>query len=158
MLPFAGRPAFSHLIGSEYRTIRDTVYSIIGHGLATRFPKLRFMPVENGSQWVPTALKQFKKVYERTPEVFEEDPTVAFHRSIVIHPFFEEDVMDLVEMVGADRVVFGSDFPHPEGLGEPLSFIEEIASLSDEDKRKIMGGTLSVLMQCDPNEKVADAA
>jgi predicted TIM-barrel fold metal-dependent hydrolase len=61
-------------------------------------------------------------------------------------------------MVGADRVVFGSDFPHPEGLGDPLSFIDEIAPLSDEDKRKIMGGTLSVLMQCDPNEKVIQAA
>ena len=98
MLPFAGEPAFSQLVESEYRTIRDTVYSIIGHGLATRFPELRFMPVENGSQWVPTAMKQFTEALRaHTPEVFDEDPMVAFNRSIIIHPFFEEDVLDLVD-------------------------------------------------------------
>jgi predicted TIM-barrel fold metal-dependent hydrolase len=157
--PFGRRPsAFSMLVNSEYRSIRDTVYSIIGHGLATRFPDLRFMPVENGSQWVPTALKQFKKLYERTPGIFDEDPIEAFHRSIVVHPFFEEDVMDLVGLVGVDRVVFGSDFPHPEGLGEPLSFVEEIADLPEDAKAKIMGGTLSTLMKCDPTEKVVRAA
>ena len=76
--PSSGGPAFSQLVGSEYRTIRDTVYSIIGHGLATRFPKLRFMPVENGSQWVPTALKQFTKLYEPLPGGLRRGP----HRSV----------------------------------------------------------------------------
>ena len=146
------------LVNSEYRSIRDTVYSIIGHGLATRFPELRFMPVENGSQWVPTAVKQFKKLYERSPGAFDEDPMVAFERSVVVHPFFEEDVLDIVGLVGADRVVFGSDFPHPEGLGDPLSFLDEIESLPEADKAKVMGGTLSKLMKCDPTEKVVSAA
>ena len=68
------RSMFSELVGSEYRNIRDTVYSIIGHGLATRFPDLRFMPVENGSQWVPTALKQFQKLYDRDPERLRRGP------------------------------------------------------------------------------------
>ncbi len=154
---FSGKSMFSQLVDSEYRNIRDTVYSIIGHGLATRFPDVRFMPVENGSQWVPTALKQFQKLYDRSPRGFAEDPMVTFRRSIIIHPFFEEDVLNIVELVGADNVVFGSDYPHPEGLSEPLSFIEEIEPLSEVDKAKIMGGTLSVLMQCDPNEKVVAA-
>jgi predicted TIM-barrel fold metal-dependent hydrolase len=154
---FTGKSMFSQLVDSEYRNIRDTVYSIIGHGLATRFPDLRFMPVENGSQWVPTAIKQFQKLYDRSPRGFAEDPMVTFKRSIIIHPFFEEDVLNIVELVGADNVVFGSDYPHPEGLSEPLSFIDEIEPLPEVDKAKIMGGTLSVLMQCDPNEKIVAA-
>ncbi len=154
---FTGKSMFSQLVDSEYRNIRDTVYSIIGHGLATRFPDLRFMPVENGSQWVPTAIKQFQKLYDRSPRGFDEDPMVTFKRSIIIHPFFEEDVLNIVELVGADNVVFGSDYPHPEGLSEPLSFVDEIEPLSDVDKAKIMGGTLSVLMQCDPQEKIVAA-
>jgi predicted TIM-barrel fold metal-dependent hydrolase len=152
--PFVAPSTFSQLVNSEYRGIRDMIYSIIGHGLATRFPDLRFMPIENGSQWVPTALKQFQKLYERSPQTFDEDPMVAFHRSIVIHPFFEEDVMGIVELVGVDNVVFGSDYPHPEGLEDPLSFIDEIEPLAEEDKAKVMGGTLSRLMGCDPAEKV----
>ncbi len=154
---FTGKSMFSQLVDSEYRNIRDTVYSIIGHGLATRFPDLRFMPVENGSQWVPTAIRQFQKLYDRSPRGFDEDPMVTFQRSIIIHPFFEEDVLNIVELVGPDNVVFGSDYPHPEGLSEPLSFMDEIEPLSEVDKAKIMGGTLSVLMQCDPTEKIVAA-
>jgi predicted TIM-barrel fold metal-dependent hydrolase len=112
---------------------------------------------ENGSQWVPTALKQFQKLYERSPRGFDEDPMKTFHRSIIIHPFFEEDVLNIVDLVGTDNVVFGSDYPHPEGLSEPLSFLEEIEPLAEVDKAKIMGGTLSKLMQCDPTEKVVAA-
>nr|WP_238434798.1 MULTISPECIES: amidohydrolase family protein [unclassified Frankia] len=158
MKPFAGRNKFTELVSSEYRSIRDAIYSIIGHGLATRFPDIRFMPVENGSQWVPTAIKQFKKVYAVDPGSWDEDPIVALHRSIVVHPFFEEDVMAIVNAIGVDNVVFGSDYPHPEGMADPTSFVEELDdSLSDGDKAKIMGGNLSKLMKCDPTEKVIAA-
>jgi predicted TIM-barrel fold metal-dependent hydrolase len=146
MNPFKKRSPFVELVGSEYRSIRDTVYSIIGHGLATRFPKLRFMPVENGSQFVPTALKQFAKIYDKQPEIFVEDPLVAFKRSIIIHPFFEEDVLGIVDLVGIDNVVFGSDYPHPEGMHDPTEFYDEIDELSEDDKAKLMGGNLNKLM------------
>jgi hypothetical protein len=42
-------------------------------------------------------------------------------------------------------------------LSEPLSFLEEIEPLPEVDKAKIMGGTLSALMQCDPTEKMVAA-
>jgi predicted TIM-barrel fold metal-dependent hydrolase len=155
MNPFKKISPFVALVGSEYRSIRDTVYSIIAHGLATRFPKLRFMPVENGSQFVPTALKQFEKVYDKQPEIFEEDPTVAFKRSIIIHPFFEEDVIGIVDLVGIDNVVFGSDYPHPEGMHDPTEFYDEIDELAEEDKAKLMGGNLNKLMGFAADAKVA---
>ena len=43
---------FAAIRSHPSRPIFDAVASIIGHGLATRFPELRFMPVENGSDWV----------------------------------------------------------------------------------------------------------
>jgi predicted TIM-barrel fold metal-dependent hydrolase len=156
-LPFVKRTNFAELVHSEYRSIRDAIYSIIGHGLATRFPDIRFMPIENGSQWIPTAIKQFKKLYEHAPDNWDENPLVALKRSIIIHPFFEEDVIGIVEQVGADSVVFGSDYPHPEGMADPTTFVDDIKELSDEDKAKIMGGNLSRLMGYDPTEKVVKA-
>jgi predicted TIM-barrel fold metal-dependent hydrolase len=146
MNPFKKISPFVALVGSEYRSIRDTVYSIVAHGLATRFPGLRFMPVENGSQFVPTALNQFKKIYDKQPEIFVEDPLVAFKRSIIIHPFFEEDVIGIIGLVGIDNVVFGSDYPHPEGMHDPTEFYDEIDELAEEDKAKLMGGNLNKLM------------
>ncbi|NLD75184.1 MAG: amidohydrolase, partial [Acidimicrobiales bacterium] len=36
--------------------------------------------------------------------------------------------------------------PHPEGLADPVSYVEELEGLSDETVRKIMGGNLARLM------------
>jgi len=147
-LPFAQKPsAFSAIVGADYRTISDVVASIIGHGLATRFPKLRFMPVENGSAWVRPLVSKLEKIYGRTPSLFDEDPMVAFRRCIFVHPFHEEDTVGLVKLLGADNVLFGSDYPHPEGMFDPITFVDEIDELSEEDQAKIMGGNLAKLMK-----------
>jgi len=147
-LPFAQKPsAFSAIVGADYRTISDVVASIIGHGLATRFPKLRFMPVENGSAWVRPLVSKLEKIYGRSPSLFDEDPMVAFRRCIFVHPFHEEDTVGLVKLLGADNVLFGSDYPHPEGMFDPITFVDEIDELSEEDQAKIMGGNLAKLMK-----------
>jgi predicted TIM-barrel fold metal-dependent hydrolase len=148
-LPFTGsKPsAFDAMLGSDYRGITDVITSIIGHGLATRFPDIRFMPVENGSSWVRPLVKRFQKVYDRAPGLFDEDPLVVMKRSIFVHPFHEEDPISLVELLGADNVVFGSDYPHPEGLFDPVTWVDELDGLPEDDQVKIMGGNLSKLMK-----------
>ena len=40
--------------------------------------------------------------------------------------------------IGASQLVFGSDYPHPEGLAEPLDFVDGIEKLPDEEIRMIM--------------------
>jgi predicted TIM-barrel fold metal-dependent hydrolase len=55
-----------------------------------------------------------------------------------VSPFFEDDVLGLIEVLGPDRVVFGSDYPHAEGLSVPASFIEELPGLDPEAVRRIM--------------------
>jgi predicted TIM-barrel fold metal-dependent hydrolase len=47
----------------------------------------------------------------------------------------------------ADRLMFGSDFPHPEGLGDPLAYSEVVENLAQEDQELIMGGTLARAMK-----------
>jgi predicted TIM-barrel fold metal-dependent hydrolase len=60
--------------------------------------------------------------------------------------------MGLIELIGADRVVFGSDYPHIEGMSEPLSYVKDLDGLPHEDVAKVMGGNLAEVM------KVATAA
>ena len=44
-------------------------------------------------------------------------------------------------------MLFGSDYPHVEGLADPLSYLEDITQLADdEDIRKIMGGNMMRLL------------
>ena len=147
-LPFDKKPSgFYLLLHSEDRIINDVVTSIIGHGLVTRFPKLRIMPVENGSAWVRPLVERLRRVYDRMPGAFDEDPIEAFKRCIYVHPFHEEDPIGLVELIGADNVLFGSDFPHPEGMYDPVAFVDQLEGLSDTDKAKIMGGNLNRIMK-----------
>jgi|HubBroStandDraft_1064217.scaffolds.fasta_scaffold15511_2 predicted TIM-barrel fold metal-dependent hydrolase len=148
MLPFVRKgSAFGAIVNADYRTVSDVVSSIIGHGLANRFPNLKFVPVENGSAWVRPLVYKLQKVYERTPNLFDEDPMVTFRRSIYVHPFHEEDTVGLVKLIGADNVVFGSDYPHPEGMFDPITFVDEIDVLSEEEQAKVMGGNLARLMK-----------
>lgn len=40
----------------------------------------------------------------------------------------------------------GSDYPHPEGLRDPLTDVDHLDELSDEEFRKVVGGNLSALV------------
>ena len=39
-----------------------------------------------------------------------------------VSPFWEGKVADVVATVGWDKVMFGSDWPHPEGLAEAQGY------------------------------------
>ena len=54
--------------------------------------------------------------------------------------------MGLCEAIGADNVLFGSGLPHPEGMSDPLAFVDDLDGLSPEDTAKVMGGNLARLM------------
>jgi predicted TIM-barrel fold metal-dependent hydrolase len=43
--------------------------------------------------------------------------------------------------------MFGSDWPHPEGLKDPITFVDELADFDQEDIEKIMGGNLMKVMK-----------
>jgi predicted TIM-barrel fold metal-dependent hydrolase len=149
MTPFKGGSGFMAIVGHQGRPIMDTMASLIGHGLCSRFPELRFAPVENGSNWVRPLIRDMEHAYSSAPHSFDEDPVEVFKRNIYVHPFHEEDPVGLIELLGADRVLFGSDYPHPEGMADPLSFVDELHSLPADDVAKIMGGNLNRLMGFD---------
>ena len=92
-------------------------------------------------------LEQFQTAYERSPVLFDEDPMEVMRRNIWIHIFQDHNPVELINMLGVDNSMFGSDFPHPEGLRDPLGFSDEISSLSKEDQKKVMGGNLARLMK-----------
>ncbi len=128
------------------RPIEDTMTALVCHGALTRFPHLKIAAVENGADWVGHLLKSLADVYKKMPQLFPEDPVEAFKRNIYVNPFWEDNIQDLIDLVGADHILFGSDYPHPEGLAEPTSYIGELEGVSPEDQAKIMGGNLTKLM------------
>jgi predicted TIM-barrel fold metal-dependent hydrolase len=105
-----------------HREIADMITALICHGTLTRFPRLRIASVENGSGWIFPLFNDFEDLYKKMPQNFPEHPHDVFRRNIWVSPFWEGCVSDVVDTVGWDKVLFGSDYPHPEGLAEPNGF------------------------------------
>ncbi len=143
MLPFQPQ-AFRML--SAWRPVEDAVSALICHGALSRFPALKVAVIENGSSWVAPLLERLADVYKKMPQDFQENPVDVFKRNIYISPFWEEDLGELADLIGVEHVLFGSDYPHPEGLADPVSYADELKSLDEDSVRKIMGGNLSRLM------------
>jgi predicted TIM-barrel fold metal-dependent hydrolase len=133
-------------IYEESRAIFDTLAALIAHGTFERFPGVRVGVVENGGSWAPRLLDTFDRVYKKQPGKFAEHPSDVFRRHVWVNPFHEDDMGQLVECLGADRVMFGSDFPHPEGLGEPAEFVSELHGLSEDAVARVLGGNLKELL------------
>ena len=101
--------------------------ALVCHGALSRFPQLKVAVIENGSSWVEPLLKNMADLYKKMPQDFLEDPVEVIKRNIYISPFWEEDLGALAELIGVDHVLFGSDYPHPEGLADPASYVDELA-------------------------------
>lgn len=135
------------MVTCMYRPVQDTIAALILHGLFERFPRIRVISVENGSFWVEFLLKNLSKVRHR--EDFGQkhaDPVELFHRHVFVEPFDEEDLAHIIGVMGADRVVFGSDWPHPEGTVEPADFFDASDGVSDDELRLVARDNALALM------------
>jgi predicted TIM-barrel fold metal-dependent hydrolase len=140
-------PAFLRL-SSEKDNLVDAMASIIGHGLATRFPKLRFMPVEFSSAWIRPFYEKLEQAWDESAVLFDENPVEVFKRNVWVHAFHEPDPKGLIDAgIPVDHIMFGSDFPHPEGMADPLAYSEVVADLPAEEQALIMGGSLEKAMR-----------
>ena len=120
------------------RAIHDTMASMIVHGVFTRHPQLKAVSIENGSYFVHRLIKHLKKAANNQPKMFPEDPVEQLRNNVWIAPYYEDDLPELAEVLGVEKILFGSDWPHGEGLESPLSFVEELTRFNDADIRKIM--------------------
>lgn len=131
---------------AEWRPVTDAVASWVCHGALFRFPELKVAVIENGSSWLVPLLDTMATIYKKQPQAFPSDPVEEIRNRIHISPFWEEDMAELAGLVGADRVLFGSDYPHPEGLADPVSYVDALTKLSAVDQAKIMGGNMARLV------------
>jgi predicted TIM-barrel fold metal-dependent hydrolase len=146
MHPF--KPDVFSIMSPKDRPIMDTVWSAIGHGMLSRFPGVRLASIENGSKWITTVKDHLLDAYGKLPQEFAEHPLDVLARQLWVAPFWEDPLDPLVDAVGLDHVIFNSDWPHPEGLADPCSYLEfcREADFSDEAIEKIMGENMFELM------------
>jgi predicted TIM-barrel fold metal-dependent hydrolase len=134
------------------RPVADTLAALILHNLFGRFPGVQVLSIENGSAWVAPLLRQLdglSRMDNRDMWRFGrlgDKPSAIFRDHVSIAPFHEDDVPSLARLIGARRVLGGSDFPHPEGLANPKEFAEGLESLSPADVRAIMRDNTAAIL------------
>jgi predicted TIM-barrel fold metal-dependent hydrolase len=132
------------------RAAYDWLLTVSLAKLFERFPNLRIASVENGSEFLPDLFRKLRSTAKKIPGYFGEDPTETFKRHVWINPFWEDDVNEVVEYMGPERVIFGSDWPHIEGMPEPLDYLEELAAFDDKSVRLIVRDNARELTQLRP--------
>jgi predicted TIM-barrel fold metal-dependent hydrolase len=120
------------------RAAYDFLITLVFDKLFERYPNLRVASVENGSEFLSDLFKKLASTRRKMPGYFGEDPAETFRRHVWINPFWEDDVYEVVDLMGADRVIFGSDWPHIEGMPQPLDYVHELKELDDTDRKLVL--------------------
>jgi predicted TIM-barrel fold metal-dependent hydrolase len=145
------RSGFQWYASFATRPAMDTFAALVFHNLFGRFPALKVLSVENGSRWVPVLLEEMDAAYRFVAGnplshwvggPVTERPSEIFKRHVYVAPFLDtghEARLDrLIDLLGADHVIFGSDWPHGEGRKTPRHFDDELRPVRSGDLEQIL--------------------
>lgn len=125
-----------------------TLSSLIVNGTPVKFPDINFSFLEAGIGWIPMMMFRLNKEYsirrseapllEKSPEEYIKD--FYFASQPIGEANNPEHMNQLIDMVGADSLMFATDYPHwdfdhPEALDKHLN-----SRYSAEDREKVLGG------------------
>ncbi|TMK56241.1 MAG: amidohydrolase [Actinobacteria bacterium] len=143
-----GRPSVR--VMAMERAAYDFLITLVFDRVFERFPGVRVASVENGSEFLPDLFRKLRSTVRRLPTYFAEDPADTFRRNVWINPFWEDDVNEVVDLMGAERVIFGSDWPHIEGMPQPLDYVVELKELDEMARRAVLRDNARVLSERQP--------
>ena len=133
------------------------LWSLILSGVFDRFPGLRLVLAEQGSDWIANALQtmdQFQFQIERggigelrfvEPQMLERAPSDYWHENCVVAASFlhRSDCERREKIGGASHIMWGSDYPHSEGTF-PFSeagIRKTFAGLDRAEVQQMLAGT-----------------
>ncbi|HEX7927646.1 MAG TPA: amidohydrolase family protein [bacterium] len=127
------------------------IAQLCASGVCERFPEFRFVTVECGIGWLAWTLYAMDESYEKhnfwvAPKL-QMKPSDYFRRQGWCT--FSDDPMGLEtrQWIGSDRLLFGNDYPHHEGSWPHTQEVvaRTMASLSDDERRMVLGGNAAKL-------------
>ena len=124
--------AFMWMHGYSERPVIETMSSYIFWNFFERFPNIKIMSAENGSEWVPAALVKMDKCRGMAMNGYwpmgqlKERPSEIFLKNMYVVAYPEDDLKAVIEQTGShDFLIMGSDYPHAEGVPTPRDFVKE---------------------------------
>jgi predicted TIM-barrel fold metal-dependent hydrolase len=143
---------FAQSISNTVDTM-TTIAFVVGGGVCERFPNLRMVFLESNGGWIVPWLERLDHHFEEFAwEVpwLKQEPSAYFRRNCWIS--FDPDESTLAftansPLVGADRIVWASDYPHPDAKfpGTTRELTAATAVLGTEQRRQIAGASTTAL-------------
>jgi predicted TIM-barrel fold metal-dependent hydrolase len=127
------------------RPIFDMIAALICHGVFDRHPTLKVVSLELGAGWVSYLQRRLRIAYGKAPQLFGRDPVEVMREHVWVAPFYEDDITAVRDAMGTDRLLLGSDWPHPEGLSEPRAWLSDFAAFTVEERRQVFRDNLKGL-------------
>ena len=147
---FGDFDAFQWMMYWGDRPAMELTSALILHNFFGRFPNIKVCLSEMGTVWLPYTLRKMDHAFlmGRKAKWAEKGrlnrrPSEIFRQHFIIAPYPEENVQRVVAEVGVEPIVFGSDFPHGEGLAYPDQYVgSQLSSFSESDQKRIMRDNL----------------
>ncbi|HUR77650.1 MAG TPA: amidohydrolase family protein [Acidimicrobiales bacterium] len=131
-----------------------TLSTMVLDGVFDRHPSLKVVCVEAGCGWAPFVMDRLDDKQRRlgglVAEPLKERPSDYLKRNVwyVAEPH-ERTIPSVVDLVGADHVLWGSDFPHIDAdVNANASILQALARLSEDARTKVLGTTAASLFGC----------
>ena len=140
----------------------DPLVALIFSGHFERFPDLRVVLAESGISWLPFTLQRMDREYGKYAEVREvwaargasvlpRQPSEYFRRQV--WATFQDDAagLQMLPLIGEDRVMWASDYPHPDSTWPHSQDViaAQMAHLPEPARRKITGDNARALYRLD---------
>ncbi len=138
--------AWQYAFGFIEAPLMHTLGALVFDNLFGRFPDLRVATMECDGSWVPYLLARLDKAQRsctmHAPWIGgrpKDRASDVFKSHVWVNPYPEEDHAVLLEWLGPERLIFGSDWPRPEGIPEPRAYPEYLpAGTPDGAIRRMM--------------------
>jgi aminocarboxymuconate-semialdehyde decarboxylase len=122
--------------------------SLMYEGVLDAFPRLKVC-VAHGGGYLPYYIGRLDRNYHEKPYTkinMTRSPSEYLNFFYYDSCVYNVDILEhLVEKVGADRVILGSDFP--VGEEEPVEFVNKSIRLTDAEKEKIIWKNAATLFR-----------
>lgn len=119
---------------------------MMSSGMFHRYPRLKCAVLEAGGNWIAAWLDRLDHKYEVMRDVvpFDMKPSEYFYRQCLISVDPDETMTaQVVEHIGADYVIWASDYPHIDAsMGVVAELKGRIASLPEGAQRKVLGSNV----------------
>lgn len=116
---------------------------MISSGMFERYPRLKCSVLEAGGSWIAAWLDRLDHKHEVMASItpFKLKPSEYFYRQCVISADPDETMTaQVVEHIGADYVVWASDYPHIDAsLGVVRELKQRLSTLPIASQRKVLG-------------------